>query len=76
MAINPRLQQKITGRLPGEAMQEYGETLGKQTPRDRDSPGTFLSSLNSGRRLVRWSVGMGLAALGVLGYFLFGGRWI
>ena len=75
MAIDPRLYQKITGRLPGEPMQQYGETLGKQKPRGGGGDTSFFASLVTGHRYLRTV--LAIVVLGtIIAMWLFGGRWI
>lgn len=39
MTIDPRLYEKVTGRMPGDAQKAYGEALAKNSARGRGSRG-------------------------------------
>lgn len=71
MTIDRRLYQKCTGKLPGEAMTRYGESLAKsaaQKSRRGDSEGgsTFLRAMG-----LSFKVRMLISIVGSLAVFIF-----
>jgi hypothetical protein len=74
MPIDPRLYQKYTGKMPGEAMTRYGESLAKQSARGPAGDTSFMGSMARGRWMLR--VGIAVVVLVVVLVVLLRGRMI
>ena len=69
MTIDPKLFKKYTGKMPGEAMNRFGESLAKQAAKCRPGDTSFVGAYSRGRWFVR--VGGAILALAVVLFFLF-----
>jgi hypothetical protein len=71
MPIDPRLYQKYSGKMPGEAMTRYGQSLAKQASRGPSESVSFFGALKRGRMYTM--IGGGLLVAAVVIYMLITG---
>jgi uncharacterized membrane protein len=68
VAIDPKLFKKYTGRMPGEAMNRFGESLAREAAKGPRGDTSFMAAYARGRWFVR--VGGAILALGAILFFL------
>lgn len=52
MAIDPDFYEKVTGRRPGDALENLGRTIASSKPRDESDTSTF-GAVMRGRMILR-----------------------
>jgi hypothetical protein len=72
MTIDPKLYTKYTGRVPGDSMTRYGESLAKRAAKGPPGDTSFFGALYRGRRILR--VVLAVVALVVIVLFLWGDK--
>lgn len=68
MTIDPKLFKKYTGKMPGEAMNRFGESLAEEAAKGPRGDTSFAGAFSRGRWLMR--VGTAGVVLAIVLYFI------